>query len=82
MVRTVKKLVIHAALISIFVVYLKYNDISRPRLLSFYLIFFGLLMISRYLSMKLLKYIRSRGYNFKTFIIVGANESGERIRKI
>ncbi|WP_374173730.1 undecaprenyl-phosphate glucose phosphotransferase [Flavobacterium tructae] len=82
LVRTVKKLVIHAALISIFVVYLKYNDISRLRLLSFYLIFFGLLMISRYLSMKLLKYIRSRGYNFKTFIIVGANESGERMRKI
>ncbi|CAA9198355.1 undecaprenyl-phosphate glucose phosphotransferase [Flavobacterium collinsii] len=82
LVRTVKKLIIHAALISIFVVYLKYYEISRLRLLSFYLIFFGLLMISRYLSMKLLKYIRAKGYNFKTFVIVGANESGERMRKI
>ncbi|MFH6999931.1 undecaprenyl-phosphate glucose phosphotransferase [Flavobacterium sp. FlaQc-57] len=82
LVRTIRKLLIHAALISIFVVYLKYYDISRLRLFSFYLIFFGLLMISRFVSMKLLKYIRSKGYNFKTFIIVGANESGERIRKI
>ncbi|MEP6803557.1 MAG: undecaprenyl-phosphate glucose phosphotransferase [Flavobacterium sp.] len=82
LVRTIKKLVIHAAIISVFVVYLQYNDISRIRLLSFYFIFFGLLMISRYLSMKLLKYIRAKGYNFKTFIVVGANESGEKIRKI
>jgi putative colanic acid biosynthesis UDP-glucose lipid carrier transferase len=82
LVRTIKKLVIHASLISIFVVYLNYTDISRLRLLSFYLIFFGLLMISRYFSMKLLKYIRAKGYNFKTFIVVGANESGDKIRKI
>jgi len=80
--RTIKKISIHAALISVSVVYLKYADISRLRMVYFYLIFFGLLMITRYLSMKLLKYIRSKGYNFKTFIIVGANESGEKIRKI
>lgn len=80
--RTIKKISIHAALVSIFVVYLKYTDISRLRLVYFYLIFFGLLMVSRYLSMKLLKYVRAKGYNFKTFIIVGANKSGEKIRKV
>lgn len=80
--RTIKKLLIHAALLSIFVVYLKYTDISRLRLVYFYMIFFVLLMVSRYFSMKLLKYIRAKGYNFKTFIVVGANESGEKIRKI
>lgn len=80
--RTIKKISIHAALISISVVYLKYTDISRLRMVYFYLIFFVLLMITRYLSMKLLKYIRTKGYNFKTFVIVGANESGERIRKV
>lgn len=82
LVRTIRKLVIHAAIISVFVVYLKYADISRMRLFSFYLIFFCLLMVSRYLSMKLLKYIRAKGYNFKTFIVVGANDSGEKIRRI
>ncbi len=34
LVRTIKKLIIHAALISIFVVYLNYTDISRLRLCS------------------------------------------------
>lgn len=82
LVRTIRKLLIHAALISIFVVYLNFYDISRLRLCSFYLIFFALLMVSRFVSMTLLKYIRAQGYNFKTFIIVGANESGDKIRKI
>lgn len=39
-------------------------------------------MVSRYFSMKLLKYVRAKGYNFKTFIIVGANKSSEKIRKV
>ena len=82
LVRTIRKLLIHAALISIFVVYLNFYDISRLRLCSFYLIFFALLMVSRFVSMTILKYIRAQGYNFKTFIIVGANESGDKIRKI
>lgn len=80
--RTIKKIIIHAAIIAVFVVFLKYADISRLRLLYFYCFFFVLLMISRYLSMKLLKYIRAKGYNFRSFIIVGANDAGERMRKI
>lgn len=80
--RTIKKILIHASLTAVFVVFLKYSDISRLRLLYFYLFFFGLLMISRYLSMKLLKYIRAKGFNFRNFIIVGANDTGERMRKI
>ncbi|MEN2400549.1 undecaprenyl-phosphate glucose phosphotransferase [Flavobacterium sp. MC2016-06] len=80
--RTIKKMLIHAALTAVFVVFLKYSDISRLRLLYFYLFFFGLLMISRYLSMKLLKFIRTKGYNFRNFIVVGANDTGERIRKV
>jgi len=80
--RTIKKVIIHSALIAIFVVFLKYSDISRLRLLYFYVFFFGLLMVSRYFSMKLLKYIRSKGYNFRNIIIVGANDTGERMRKI
>ena len=80
--RTIKKVLIHASLIAVFVVFLKYSEISRLRLLYFYCFFFALLMISRYLSMKLLKYIRAHGYNFRNFIIVGANDTGERIRRI
>ncbi|OXA84947.1 undecaprenyl-phosphate glucose phosphotransferase [Flavobacterium hercynium] len=80
--RTIKKLIIHGALVAIFVVYLKYADISRLRLLYFYFIFFMLLVISRYILMKVLKNIRAKGYNFKKFIIVGANKTGERMREI
>ena len=80
--RTIRKLVIHAALIAIFVVFLKFADISRLRLLYFYLFFFVILLISRYISMKLLKEIRAKGYNFKKIIIVGANDTGEKMRKI
>lgn len=79
--RTIKKVLIHAAIIATFVVFLKYHDISRLRLVYFYLFFFGLLTISRYLSMKLLRYIRAQGYNFRNFIIIGANDTGERMRK-
>lgn len=82
LMRTIKKLVIHASLVAIFVVFLKYSDISRLRVFYFYFFFFTLLMISRYLSMKVLKYIRAQGFNFRNFIIVGANDTGERIRRI
>lgn len=80
--RTIKKVIIHAALTAIFVFFLKYSEISRLRLVYFYCFFFGLLMVSRYLSMKILKGIRAKGYNFRKFIIVGANDTGERMRKI
>ncbi|WP_431245196.1 undecaprenyl-phosphate glucose phosphotransferase [Flavobacterium sp. P21] len=80
--RTIKKVIIHVSITTFFVVVLKYSDISRLRLIYFYCIFFGLLMVSRFLSMKLLKYIRAKGYNFRSFIIIGANDTGERMRKI
>lgn len=79
--RTIRKFIFHIAIITFFVVFLNYREISRLRLVYFYAIFFVLLLVSRYLSMKFLKYVRAKGFNFKKFIIVGANESGEKIRK-
>jgi putative colanic acid biosynthesis UDP-glucose lipid carrier transferase len=80
--RTINKILIHAAIVSIFVVFLKYEDVSRLRLLFFYLFFFFIVMIFRYILMKILKKIRANGYNFQKVIIVGANDTGERMRKI
>lgn len=80
--RTIKKVIIHAAIIAVFVVSLHYSDISRFQLFYFYIFFFSFLMLSRFLSMKALKYIRSKGYNFRNVIIVGANDTGKRLRKI
>jgi len=80
--RTIKKVIVHGAIVAIFVVFLDYSDISRFQLLYFYIFFFSFLMLSRIFSMKILKYIRMKGYNFRNVIIVGANETGDRIRKI
>ena len=79
--RTIRKFIFHIAIITFFVVFLNYREISRLRLVYFYAIFFVLLLVSRYLSMKFLKYVRAKGFNFKKFIIVGANAAGETIRK-
>lgn len=82
LIRMIKHIAIHVSLIAIFVTVLKYDEISRLRILYFYLIFFILLFLFRVLFMKFLKYIRIQGYNFKNVIIVGANDAGENMRKI
>jgi undecaprenyl-phosphate galactose phosphotransferase/putative colanic acid biosynthesis UDP-glucose lipid carrier transferase len=80
--RMLKHIFIHLSLIAIFIAVLNYNDISRVRMLYFYLCFGVMLFISRLGFMKMLKDIRAQGYNFKTVIVVGANEAGENIKKI
>ena len=82
LIRMIKHLLIHTALIAIFVTVLKFNEISRFRLFYFYAVFFMLLFISRVSFMKILKYIRTKGYNFKNVIIIGANDAGENINRI
>ncbi len=82
LMRAIRMILIHVALIVGFIVLLKYSEISRLRLLYFYLLFFVFLFVSRVLFMKALKYIRFQGYNFKNVIIVGANDTGEHMRKI
>lgn len=79
--RTVKKIAIHSGIITIFVLFLNYTDVSKWCLVYFYYFFFSLIIISRYFSIRLLMYLRSKGYNFKSYIIVGANDTGERMRK-
>jgi undecaprenyl-phosphate galactose phosphotransferase/putative colanic acid biosynthesis UDP-glucose lipid carrier transferase len=82
LIRTFQMILIHIALIAVFVVVLKYSEISRLRMLYFYLIFFTFLFASRVFFMKILKFIRAKGYNYKNVIIIGANDAGENIRKI
>lgn len=79
--RTAKKIAIHGGIITIFVLFLNYTDVSKWCLIYFYYFFFSLIIISRYCSVRLLMYLRSQGYNFKSYIIVGANDAGERVRK-
>jgi len=82
LMRTIQMVLIHIALVAVFVVVLQYTDISRMRLFYFYVIFFLFLFVSRIFFMKLLKYVRAQGYNYKNVIIVGVNPTGKRIQKI
>ena len=59
-----------------------YDDVSRLRMLYFYLIFFVLLIAFRASLLKALKHARKEGYNFKQVIIIGANETGEKMNAI
>jgi undecaprenyl-phosphate galactose phosphotransferase/putative colanic acid biosynthesis UDP-glucose lipid carrier transferase len=82
LIRMMKHLIIHIALIGVFVTVLKFHEISRMRLGYFYIAFFIMLFVSRVSFMKVLKYIRYKGYNFKNVVIIGANDKGVNIRKI
>ncbi len=80
--RTIRMLMVHVAIIAIFIVVLKYEAVSRLRMVYFYAFFFVFLLSSRIIFMKILKYARSLGYNFRKVIIVGANAMGERMNRI
>jgi putative colanic acid biosynthesis UDP-glucose lipid carrier transferase len=80
--RTIRMLMIHMAIIALFILILKYDSISRLRMIYFYSTFFLLLISFRIFFMKILKYIRTQGYNYRKVVIVGANEMGERMNRI
>ena len=72
----------HLAVISIIIVVLDYDAISRLRMIYFYGIFFVLLVFFRIVFMKMLKYVRAKGYNYRKVVIVGANPTGQRMYNI
>lgn len=80
--RTFRLLLIHMAVIALVILALKFDTVSRLRMTYFYATFFVLLVSFRIFFMKMLKYIRSRGYNFRKVIIVGGNPIGERMNRI
>jgi putative colanic acid biosynthesis UDP-glucose lipid carrier transferase len=80
--RTIRMLMVQVAIIAIFILVLKYNEVSRLRMVYFYTTFFVLLVSFRILFMKLLKYVRKKGFNFRKVVIVGANAMGERMNRI
>ena len=80
--RTIRLLMVHFAIIAIFCIALKYTQISRLRLIYFYLTFFVLLLCFRVFFMQFLKFVRAHGFNYRKVIIVGANAMGERMSQI
>lgn len=79
---TIRLLLIHIALLAIFIVVLDYDNISRLQMIYFHITFFVLIFFFRIIFMKILKYIRAKGYNFRQVVIVGANDMGKRMSRI
>jgi len=80
--RTIRMLLIHVAIIAVFILVLKYDEVSRLRMVYFYTTFFVLLVSFRIFFMQILKHVRAQGYNFRKVVIVGANATGERMNRI
>ncbi len=80
--RTFQIFIFHSTIIAISIIILDYDDISRLRMLIFFVLFYFSVSIFRTTFFKLLKYVRSLGYNFRRVIIVGANENGRKIIEI
>lgn len=73
---------IHFAAIAIISVFLKFNAISRLSLLYFYLLFTLSIVFFRIIAVQVLKKLRLKGFNYRNVIIIGANETGEKINNI
>jgi putative colanic acid biosynthesis UDP-glucose lipid carrier transferase len=80
--RTLNLFFVHVCIISIVIIALDYDVISRLRMLYFYTLFSGVILFFRVTFFKLLKYIRSLGYNYRNIIIIGTNENSKRIQEI
>ena len=80
--KTIKVVFFHLGIISLLLVVFNYDDVSRLRMMYFYMIFLVLLIAFRASLLKALKHARKEGYNFKQVIIIGANEMGENMNTI
>jgi putative colanic acid biosynthesis UDP-glucose lipid carrier transferase len=80
--RTIKLVLIHLGGLALFIAVLNFDNVSRLRLFYFYFIFFVLVLYFRIVFLKVLKHARSKGYNFRNVIIIGANPMGERMNEI
>jgi len=74
--KIVKTLILHFIFVFLFLFLFKYYNISKYSVITTYLIFFVVLSIGRQIIIKLVKYFRSKGYNRRKIIIVGAGPLG------
>lgn len=80
--RTIKLITLHLIILFAIILLLKFDDISRSRMLIFYTLLFTSIFSFRLLFIQLLKKLRKSGYNFRTVVIIGANPTGFEINKL
>ncbi|MES2132256.1 MAG: undecaprenyl-phosphate glucose phosphotransferase [Bacteroidota bacterium] len=81
LIRSFKLVFYLMALVFAIIVALKYNEVSRTRLLAFSSLFFVEIFIGRIIFISVLKSLRRKGYNFRNVIIIGAGTTGYEIRE-
>ena len=74
-----KSFILNALIISAILFSLKASEFSREHLYATYLLLFGLIMLWRYLAIKLIKLYRKSGYNYKRVIIIGGEEVAKQL---
>lgn len=79
--RTFKLVFYLMAAVFVIIVGLKYNEVSRTRLLAFSSLFFVATTMGRIAFISVLKRLRRKGYNFRNVIIIGAGKAGFDIRE-
>jgi len=65
-----------------FLVVLNYDDVSRLEIAYFVLMFFVLVFLFRIWFIQILKKLRKAGYNYRNYIVIGANANGSSITSI
>jgi putative colanic acid biosysnthesis UDP-glucose lipid carrier transferase len=80
--RTFKLIAFHFMILVAIILLLKFQNISRLRILIFYGYLFAFIFIFRLLFIQLLKKLRKSGLNFRSVVIVGANKTGREINKL
>lgn len=68
-------------LVFVIIVGLKYNQVSRTRLLAFSSLVFVSISLGRIAFVSILKKLRRKGFNFRNVIIVGAGKTAYHIRE-
>ena len=80
--RTIIIVLIHLGIVTLFIVFLNFDNISRLRLLGFYFVFLCFILFFRIIFLKILKYARLNGYNSRYLIIIASDDQGEQINEI
>jgi len=79
LIKTAKVFFLHIFLVTILIVGLKLTDVSRLRILYFYLVAFFTIVLFRYLFIKSLQIIRTKGYNYRNVLFIGYSEATNKI---
>jgi undecaprenyl-phosphate galactose phosphotransferase/putative colanic acid biosynthesis UDP-glucose lipid carrier transferase len=72
-------LFMYAAIMILFLFLFEFPGVSHGCILSFFVLFSSGMFLYRYAFFKMVKFIRSKGYNFRKVLIFGTNKFGQQL---